>query len=226
MPMLSSLVLAAVLQKTITQPHVRSRNEMRDGYYELDLAWYIFPETHPLASLANKAAWEPIGEVDQEFLNSLQSFNEKPTSPWTLAIKPTLSLYRTNLISILYDRYEYTGGAHPNSMTYTFNIGLINGEPKRLKLGDILADGVKESDVLEGFVRPRLSKLRRDRTGEGVDSLPIATHEKFIITKNGLTFPFDKYSVGAYAEGDYLLKLRWTELRGLINKSIIPEAVP
>lgn len=226
MPLISTLVGIALVQSTITQPHIRSKNEIRDQYYELDIAWYLFPETHPLANLANQASAEPTSEAESQFRTMIAEMTDKPIAEYTISVKPTLSLYRTNLISILYDHYEYTGGAHPNTFTHCINIGLIDGKPKRLKLGDILAPGIKESDLLEGYVRPRVSKLRRDRIGEGVESLPIATHEKFIITKNGLTFPFDRYSIGAYVEGEYIVKLKWAELRGLINQQVIPEAVP
>jgi hypothetical protein len=225
MTSVSALGLALILGQA-GGVQIKSKVESREGWFTMKTAWPSFAETHPLQPLLNKAAQEPAREAESGFKEALQDFTEKPGILCELDVKPTISYNATNLVSILFDHYVNLAGPHPNSWTACINVGVVNGEVKRIKLGDLLVDGVSEQDVLEGFVRPRLSKLRRERVGEGLEALPVATHEMFVVSKNGLTFPFDRYTVGAYAEGDYLIKLKWSELKGMINRDMIPQAMP
>lgn len=224
---LSAIFLAAALTQTQTPPPItyKTQTETQKNRFDLKLVWPVFNESTPLNDFANKVSPEPIRDFESGFKNSLKEYTETPTMAWDLTMVGTVSYYSPNIISIFYDHYEFTGGAHPNSFTHAINVGLINNKPKRIVLKDLLAPGITESDILDKLVHPRLNKIREDRVGEAVEALPVATNREFVISKNGLTFVFDRYAVGAYVEGEYIVKLKWSDLKGLINKEVIPSAV-
>jgi hypothetical protein len=224
MPFIATLLTAALL----ANPKItfNTTKEVKKDRYEINLTYVTFSPNTSLNKLANKLSAAAVQKSVKEFRDAGIEFDEAPTAPWSHEAGCTVSLSTTSLISVLIDKYEYAGGAHPNTWTNTINVALINGKPKQLTLKDILAPAATESDILDVLVLPRVSEQRKNRSGETVDFLPDDTNKKFLISKNGLTFIFDKYSVASYAEGEFLVKLTWQDLKGLVNHKIIPSAVP
>lgn len=222
MPLVASIVAATLL----ADPKVtfNTLRDVKQDYYDINLSWpTLTPETS-INKLANKKMRYSVLKNLSEFKKASQEFGEKPTSPWEHQVASTISYLSPTLISVIVDTYEYSGGAHPNSWSDTINIALINGKPRAITLKDVLNSSLTEQEFLNHFVLTNVSEQRLKRSEMTVDSLPSETNRKFIISKNGLTFPFDKYSVASYAEGEFLVKLKWTDISGLINSKIVPDA--
>ncbi len=221
--MSASLFAAIVLGQGTASPAPTIKTEIaKSGFYEINVAWPVFPDSHPLASVLNRETLTPVRLAQQEFVNAARSYSGPVQQDWALQIKPVVSYNSQKLVSIYYEHYEYAGGAHPNTFSYALNVAMIEGKPKKITLSEIAVDGAVR-EILE-LVRHRLSGIRFDRVSEEVAELPAETASKFLVSKNGLTFVFDRYSVGPYVEGEYIVKLRYAEIPGLINRDLIPEA--
>ncbi len=223
MPLATILAATLFSQKPTVEFHTQFETEK--DKFSLKFTYPYFLGKSKLEEFANKAVRKPLDTAEKEFIDATKELTETPTSPWELEIKGTVSLQTSKLISVLYERYEYAGGAHPNTFTHCVNVGLINGKPQMISLKDILAPGVNSSMVIDGLVKPNLAKQKLARVNEPLTDFPDNSEVHFIISKNGLTFPFDKYTVGPYVEGEYIVKLTWKDLKGKINTNLIQQAI-
>lgn len=192
--------------------------------YTMNVAWPEFPKAHPLAETLNKLTPSAPRAAQAEFRKAVQSMEQRPNAPWELNIKPVVAYNTPKLVSILYNHFEYAGGAHPNTLTHVVNVAMIDGKPKQITLTDIAVDGAAPR-ILE-MVYLRLTSVRMDRVSEEAAALPPETISKFIVGKGALTFIFDPYAVGAYVEGSYVIKLSYRDLAGYLRRDLIPEALP
>ena len=222
MPLIASLIAATIVSDPAIE--FRELKEKAKDQYSINIVWPEFKSADPIYKLFNTE----VKEATHRHLVEFKQFSKEAISrpaPWEHFVSTTISHKTSNVLSAIVETYDYSGGAHPNTWSETINIGMVNGKPKSLILKDLLNKGVSEQQILDYFVLPRLSDQRLQRSSENVDRLPEGTNAKFIISKNGLTFPFDKYSVASYAEGEFIVKVSWKELKGLINPKAIPYAV-
>lgn len=224
MPLAAAALL--VLAFADTQITHKSLHDTKKGRYEINLHWVELSPKSAVNDLANKLIKSAVMDDIAEFKKGAMEPGYKPVAPWEHQVGCTVSMATPNLVSVLIDTYDYSGGAHPNSWTEVVNVALIGGQAKQLTLKDLLTPGAKESDILDSIVLPRANAEKRKRETDEVDTLPEETSRKFIISQYGLTFPFDKYAIGAYVEGEYQVKVAWKDMKGLINKKVIPYAVP
>lgn len=217
------MLVLAFADTKITQ---KSLHDTKKGRYELNLHWVELSPKSAVNDLANKLIKSAVMGDIAEFKIDAMEPGYKPVAPWEHEVGCTVSMATPNLVSVLIDTYNYSGGAHPNGWTEVVNVALIGGQARQLTLKDLLAPGVTESDVLDVIVLPRANAAKRERGMDEIDTLPEETNRKFVISKYGLAFPFDKYAIGAYAEGEYLVKIPWRDMKGLVNPKVIPFAVP
>lgn len=114
-------------------------------------------------------------------------------------------IYVDELLVSAYEQTEiFTGGAHPNHLLKTLNFGKApDGKVRLLKLADIMAPGADASMLFAEFTDPVLRGQKRSR-GAPEDYDPDPTLEdRFVIDRDSITWYFEPYSVGSYAEGGY-----------------------
>jgi len=220
---IAAIIAAATL---IQQPSIefRTQFETEKDKFNLKFEYPRFMGKSKLEEFANTTILKKLGTAEEEFLGAVQGFDEIPTTPWEIDITGIVSLKSPTLISVLLEHYEFTGGAHPNGFTHSINVALINNKPQSITLKHIVAPGKSTSAIIDGLVKPKLNEQKMARVNEPLSEFPADAESKFIVSKNGLTFLFDKYSVGPYVEGEYIVKLNWNELKGLINTKIVPQA--
>lgn len=126
------------------------------------------------------------------------------------------------LVSLSCQLYEYSGGAHGNTVITGRNFELAkDGKPRELGLWDILD---KSPKVIDSLSESLIAALRR----QGASSITegeisdfkdeLASNElSFTVLPAGLAFYFAPYSVGAYAEGSFRVVLASRELTGLFR---------
>jgi hypothetical protein len=110
--------------------------------------------------------------------------------------------------------FAYTGGAHPNRWYECRTFGLRNGRAARLKLQDFLPAGADPMEVANRLVIPRLKAMKASWFVEGTrTSLEPEEVENFVVTPAGITWIFDPYAAGPYVEGEFFVKVPWSEIR-------------
>lgn len=196
-------------------------SQTKKGYFEATSSYPVFSGTNEVVRLANaEIAKRAKTDFDRFLRDAKQGAAElgKPTMAWAYESKTVVALATDSLVSVYFDRYEYSGGAHPNTFQAPLTFGKIGGKAKRLTLKDVVKPGSVES-VMAQVVKPRLDAAKRTRGADPVDSIDKELAESFVVTRAGMTWLFPPYSVGPYVEGAYEVKVPWSDLTSYLVPS-------
>lgn len=120
-----------------------------------------------------------------------------------------------DFISILFSFFEYTGGAHPNTTTSSFNYDLSRNAP--VKLADLFTPNSNYLKVISDYSIRELKKLQTvDNPEEGAGP-KLENFHSWNITPAGLKITFDRYQVGAYAVGEHEVVIPYSVLKPIIK---------
>jgi hypothetical protein len=190
----------------------------REGWYTASTRYPQFEEQTPVAVTANKVltAWATRRQEKfvKESTRALRKFG-KPTANYEYTMDYEVTFAEpARLLSIRFDAFQYTGGAHgaPEYITYTF--GMKKGKARRLMLGDLFKTGSAYRDTVTAAV---LAKLKRNPQANlvvsgDVTSLTDDQLNRFSVESDGLMFLFNPYEVGPYSAGRFQVKLTPEEL--------------
>lgn len=127
-----------------------------------------------------------------------------------------------SIISIEFNWYEYSCGAHPNHGANVSTYDLRNGQELHLPL--ILKPGalksiakLAEKKILQQYADFNPTKLNDILFDE---TLSLNDSTCFIVHKDGLTFHYDPYEIAPYAAGDIDVEFLWSEL----DEFVLPES--
>ncbi|GIV03301.1 MAG: hypothetical protein KatS3mg015_2131 [Fimbriimonadales bacterium] len=175
-----------------------------------------FSSRSELARLANREAAQMVRSYLPEFLQQAKETVGVVPKDLSLFVEvtPVVSVAKENLISFYTMTFAYTGGAHPNRWYECRTFGLRNGRAARLKLQDFLPAGADPMEVANRLVIPRLKAMKASWFVEGTrTSLEPEEVENFVVTPAGITWIFDPYAAGPYVEGEFFVKVPWSEIR-------------
>ena len=137
--------------------------------------------------------------------------------PWTIQTQHTVLYYSPTLISLQTYDHSYMGGAHGS---YDFGgrcFVLRDGRAHELTLKDLFRPGSKFvrrlSDLCIAGLQKKGASGVPDGEGEGLKLKDLAT---FQVTPEGLTFIFNPYTMGCYAEGGYWVDVPWKRISDLL----------
>lgn len=187
----------------------------RDGLWKGRAVYPRFGGGGAVADLANKAAAKTAQDTLDEFRRAASGVRGKLQFLYEMESLAIVSVATPQLISLYFDTTEYTGGAHGNRFYQPMNFAIVNGKAQRLKLQDLFKKGVDARQVVSDAVLPKLRDLKASAVVDGdITELPADLAESFVITPSGLTFLFEPYAVASYAEGSFIIKIPFEELRG------------
>nr|WP_283773982.1 DUF3298 and DUF4163 domain-containing protein [Aquiflexum sp. TKW24L] len=163
----------------------------------------------------------PLDSAVTTFLDSYVAFREDFDSPqeWEIMIDSKVTFLGDKLISIVFDSYSFTGGAHPNSYRLYLNFDLGKNAP--LKNEDLVLDKnalltLAESKFRDYHGVPQSVSLAEDGSffleNDKDFFLPAAMGfegEDFVLFYN-------PYEIGPYVMGPTELRFTKQEIKGLI----------
>lgn len=127
------------------------------------------------------------------------------------------------LISVNFTESTFTGGAHPNSNTFTITYDLKAG--RQLKLADLFKPGTKYLAAIADYATRDLQGRKDPETGENMgiaqdiweDGIkPTAdNYSNWNVTKKGLLITFPAYQVAAYAYGPQTVIVPYSHLEDI-----------
>jgi hypothetical protein len=208
-------VTGAVYAETQALPvKWRTVRNVQAGQWEAELVYPQFVGQSPVVKQANATIQARAREEIRQFVKSSRDASEADglEHPLTYKGKPIVSVARPDLISMFYEASNFLGGAHGNFWYIPLNFGYVGGNSRRLALQDLFRSGVDARSAVSEVVIPKL----RDRDATSVvqgemKELPPELAESFVITPAGLSFLFDPYAVGTYAEGTFVIKVPYAE---------------
>ncbi len=126
------------------------------------------------------------------------------------------------ILSLSFNFFSYSGGAHPNGWTNFFNFNLYTGE--LLKLEDLFT----ESQIMELNLIAEI-KFREiydiddseslEKHGFWFDEDKFKLNDNFLITDKGLIFLFNPYEITAYVVGSTTIEVTYDEIIDMIRRN-------
>jgi hypothetical protein len=188
-------------------------------------ASFSYPEFLNTQPFAKAIVMQYITERQAEFWGNLAGgqFVETNSYPWTLDISDGVYVFSSDVVSIVFTEYEYTGGAHPNSWYTTFTFDLAN--EKQLSLADMLVDGDATLEVIAPLVQAQLTTMLGELSDvswieQGAAPTP-ENYASFTLTDDGLLILFPAYQVAPYVAGPQLVTLPYADLAGILKPEYI-----
>ena len=178
-------------------------------------------DTHVLSAVMQKyrEQVETAQKEQQTDAAELKAEGEKLVAPYDHSVAWLGGRHHPELWSLAFQIYSYTGGAHGNHWTDTYNY-----HPKTnsiLTLEDLFNDPkaweILDTAVLAGVISEKQKRWAEWNSDEPYDSTQdffmeelefnAETLNSWVVTKkeglNGILFFFAPYAVGPYAEGGY-----------------------
>ncbi len=122
------------------------------------------------------------------------------------------------LLSSLVTVSYYTGGAHPNTHYWAYNLAYSGTRLRPFELGDLFTEGSDFLDLLNASILDSLLEQNADWVVNGsVAELSEAELQVFTLSPLGLQFVFAPYAVGPYSSGTYTALVPMSELEELLD---------
>lgn len=229
--MLPVLSLTLLLLPAAPQVHWTTEKTAEKGWWTTKLTYPVIDSESPVCTLANRLFKQTAVAARNDQVKSFREMkpdSDRPEYGWCFEATCQLSVVGDNLVSGYFSYYYDGGGAHPNRAYGTLTVGLVDGKAKALGLVDLLRGGVTPKQIAEEFVLPALNVQKQQREAESLDELDAKLLDSFVLTPTSVTWLFEPYATGSYAEGDYLVKLHRRALEEVLVRGgpLAPLPVP
>lgn len=101
---------------------------------------------------------------------------------------------REGILSVVTDKYGYTGGAHGGTFRDGMTFSLKDG--KQLGLADVLKAAPDYKQKLDAILKQKTKKVTFDEKGAGLSETP-----GFYVSEGGITIFYQQYEIAPYAAG-------------------------
>jgi Deacetylase PdaC/Protein of unknown function (DUF3298) len=159
----------------------------------------------------------------KEFEDITKENEDMPSMGWEYDGSGDTLLISPKVISIYYQVYSFTGGAHGNSNISYLNFNAQTGD--LLELTDIVSDTTALKKIAELKFEKTQKEFAKDNDFEYDRASyfwgnPFFLPANIAVTKTGLLFMYNPYEAAAYALGPISFDLTWEELGTIAKKEI------
>jgi peptidoglycan-N-acetylglucosamine deacetylase len=144
------------------------------------------------------------------------------TGPYELDITYEEVKHSDTLVSLVFTVYEFTGGAHGNTITQTYLFDLQNGTT--LTLDDLFTDTAAALEVINPLVEADISAKLGDMLDaqwlqDGTGTNP-NNYQSFALDGANLIFYFPPYQVAPYAAGTQTVSIPLSQLSSVLAPAL------
>ena len=137
---------------------------------------------------------------------------------WSLERLQTVTYASANLVSVAETLYVYTGGAHPNTGLASYTLFTDADRTRLLDLADFFLPEVDYLALLSPYLVSALLEQRAQWVVDGsVDGFTKDALSVVTVSPTGLTFGFEPYAVGPYAQGTFFVTVPFDVLEPVID---------
>lgn len=133
---------------------------------------------------------------------------------WDLSGSFSLERPGPDVVSVIFNIYSYTGGAHPNLEIFCLNYDLKSG--KALDFADLFKDPEKALEIMSGFSAKHLTNELGDYADEDMiqsgTAPDLPNFSNLSLLPDGLYIEFQPYQVGPWAAGPQRIKMTLADL--------------
>ena len=184
--------------------------------YPIDAAHISDALTAGIDEYINGSFDEFVGMFAQGFVPSV-------AFPWSLYIDSEV-LDGVSTVSVVFSRYQFTGGANGNNDYHTLTAVVESGD--LLTLPDIFVSGVDPYTTLEPLAVAALTELLGEAAvpemlAEGTAPVP-ENYQNWALTADSLNLYFNEYQVAPGAAGALSIAIPLTELADVLQLQYLP----
>ena len=207
------LLFLFVAATALAAPQAMTIKETRKGY-NTDIS---YPRFGHAAIDRQLETW--ARGIAKEFAEASRESTGEP-NPWATEVNFEIKRNDARMIVVAFQNYSYSGGAHPNTSTETFNFLMPEG--RRVEIAELFSPkGIQRiSDI-------SIARLKQELAGpDGVSDMdwikrgagPNARNfSSFLLMPRTLEITFDAYQVAAYAVGPQDVSIPLSNLRDVVR---------
>ena len=124
---------------------------------------------------------------------------EKPTFPYEINSRYTVSKDNNVLISLYNDYYEYLGGAH--GMTTRTSYTIDKQKEKLITLKELFVQGYPYADIINKSIKEEINKNPENYFDSGNEFKGISENQGFYIENDNLVIYYQLYDIAPYVFG-------------------------
>ena len=143
-----------------------------------------------------------------------------PDIPWKCEtyFNYRVTYNQNGFLSLVFQDYQYAGGAHGSTIQTSFTIPLESGQLLTLK--DLFTSGAEYQAVINSSVKTQMDEM--NLTVELFEPFSgIGGNSSFYLFNNGVTVYFQQYEIMPYAAGIQEFTTGYTTLDGLLKEQIL-----
>jgi uncharacterized protein YecT (DUF1311 family) len=193
-------------------PLAVERREIKDAKAAYTMA-IAFPKTGHRAIDPMLEAW--ARDAERDFLDIAKEAGGPP-GPWSLDVTYEVARNDAAMFAVVFTHGSYTGGAHPNSHTRTFNFLMPDGVEVELPelftprgMAQISDDAVAQ--LSKRLLAQEMSDADWIKRGAGPNG---RNFRSFVLKADVLTLYFDAYQMAPYVAGPQEATMARAKLKG------------
>lgn len=204
----------AKINLVLLYPDLQEGNPLKDTL-DFFITQFLVNKKQPISSPASL-----LDSISADFFDSyfaategIEDISSSASFNWEKTLMMDIRHNENNIVSIKFEKYAFTGGAHGISMTEYAVCDLERN--KRLTLKDIFRENTKDEidNILDAKLR-KLNGLKPDENlreaGFFVDKIECSGN--FFINNEGIGFFYNVYEIAPYASGTTELFVPFTEV--------------
>jgi len=154
----------------------------------------------------------------EAYMNDTSRLSDGDNMIYTLESSARIVRQDSSLLTIQFDSYSFSGGAHGS--TYTSFLNWNSSNDKKITLADIFLPGYEEK------LRNIAEKIFRDQEKLSATSslanyffknARFVLNDNFLITPVGIRFLYNEYEIKSYAEGQTDLLIPYNKIKVLLS---------
>lgn len=219
------LVAGAASAQTDDEACMQKGGTLTDGVCVLSAAAEITVD-YPLELAQNEIVASTIDPFIQDtktnFLQVLSGPFFPAPGPYALDITYETVSHSDTVVSIVFTIYDFTGGAHGNTIFQTFTFDLAAGTV--LTLDDLFTDTAQALEVISPLAEAYLTTYFTETVGADFDadwlhqgtSPDAVNYANFALDETDIIFYFPPYQVAAYAFGPQTVRIPLADLSSVL----------
>ncbi|EHI97314.1 hypothetical protein CDLVIII_0585 [Clostridium sp. DL-VIII] len=149
----------------------------------------ITSDIRPKVEEAEKTSEEYFGGIEKE----------RPTFPYEIYSRYTITKDNNSIISLYDDYYEYLGGAH--GMTTRSSYTIDRKQEKLLSLKELFTEGYNYKDTINKEIKTEINKHPDNYFDSGDSFKGISDNQSFYIEGDNLIIYYQLYDLAPYVFG-------------------------
>jgi len=157
-------------------------------------------------------------ETEKSIKETIEEAKEHgwPLRPGSVYIDYDVKINDNDTMSISMTFYQFTGGAHGNTIKETVNLDLANG--KELALSELFDSSKDYKQVLTDEILKQMNENKEILFPETLENFKASDDLNFYLLDDGIVFYFNQYEIATYASGIIEYKIPYDSLKGVLSE--------